>query len=281
MRFSFVALMMLSVVAFAGPVLAQDAAEKPAAQQAAAEPVINPMGAGLIVPAGEAASPIAPEQGVNIYAKPDVNAEIVGVLQSSGSTIPYQMHVIAAHGKDPNWKPGFFGRIFGSEAPERDYQLPVSEFRLSGVQKGIMVVAVEGSWLQLAQGYLQWTQAVANHARFVPWSELYQQASFESFQLTNARSERADVVPLGEVTFRDETGTEISVKSPARFVVLDNKQGVMKLRITGSTCPENPIPLGGEGKVGFVSLFAANGAPQLLLEPERCASDAMKKPAGA
>lgn len=276
MRFSFVTLMMLSVLAFAGPVFAQEAEEAaPAAQEETAAPavVVNPMGAGLIVPVGEGASPVSAEAGITIYSKPDLQSEQVGLLQSVGSTTPFQTHVIVNRGPDPEWKPGFFRRLFKREAPIIEHQVPVSEFMLSPTQKGIMIVTVEGSWLQIAQGWFQWTQAVANHARFVPWSELYQQASFNAFQLNSARDERADIVPLGEVGFREADGTVIPVKAPARFILLESQAGAMKLRLTGSTCPQNPKPLGGEGKEGWVSLFAANGAPQLLLQPEACAEE--------
>ena len=301
MRFSFVALVVLSVVAFAGPVLAQDKplehmtpkeraafdAEMAAQEEAAnggkddaavAAPAapMNPMGAGLMVPAGEAASPVAADQGILIYSAPDLQSEQVGVLQSVGSTIDFQTHVIVSRGADPEWKPGFFRRLFKREAPVIERQVAASEFMLSPEQKGIMVVNVQGSWLQIAQGWLQWTQAVANHARFVPWSELYQQASFAAFQLNNARADRADLVPLGEAGFREEDGTVIKVGAPARFILLDAQAGTMKVRLTGSTCAENPKPLGGEGKEGWVNLFASSGAPQLLLQPEVCAEEAKR-----
>lgn len=267
MRFSFLTLMLLSLMAFAGPVFAQDGTA--AAEQAAPQPPVNPMGAGLVVPAGEAASPVG-EEGITIYTKPDLASDQVGVLTSRGSTIAFQTHVIVKRGQDPNWKPGFFRRLFRSEAPVVDYQVPVSEFRLSPKQQGIMIVTVEGSWLQIAQGWFQWTQAVANKARFVPWSELYQQASFSAFQLSNARADRADLVPLGEVDFREASGNIVKVKAPARFLLLDAQPGTYRVKLTGGTCKQNPNPLGGEGKEGWVNLFAQNGAPQLLLEPEQC-----------
>lgn len=267
MRFSFMTLAFLSVLAFAGPVLAQEA-EPVAVPQA-----VNPMGAGLIVPAGEAPSPVAADASIIIYSKPDLGAEQVGELKSTGSTLAYQTHVIVKRGPDPEWKPTFFRRLFKREVPIIEHQTPISEFRLSQQQKGIMIVSVQGSWLETAQGWFQWTQAVADHARFVPWSELYQQASFEAFQLNNARADRADIVPLGEVGFREENGTVIRVKAPARFVLVDAQPGTVKVRLTGSSCKKNPLPLGGEGKEGWVNFFAQSGAPQLLLQPEECPED--------
>lgn len=260
MRFSFVTLLVLSALAFAGPVLAQEAS-------------VNPMGAGLVVPGGEAPSPVPAGTVITVYSKPDLASDVVGELRSTGSTIPYQTHVIVKRGPDPEWKATFFRRLFKRQPPIVEHQTAVSEFILSQQQRGLMIVSVEGSWLQTAQGWFQWTQAVASHARFIPWSELYQQASFEAFQLTNARAERADLVPLGEVQFREENGGTLSIKAPARFVLLDIQPGTLKLRLTGSSCPKNPNPLVGEGKVGWVHLFAQSGAPQLLLQPEVCPED--------
>jgi hypothetical protein len=201
-------------------------------------------------------------------------------LQSVGSTIPYQTHVIVKRGPDPDWKPNFYRRLLGRTAPIIDHQTAASEFALSLKQKGIMVVSVQGSWLQLAQGYMLWTRAVADHAQFIPWSELYQQASFPTFQLSAARAGRADLVPLGEVTLRTNSAEEIQVKSPARFVLLpasSTQPGVLSVRLTGSSCKHTPIPLGAEGKEGTLPLFAANGAPQVIVQPEVCPEDKIKK----
>lgn len=274
MRISFVTLLVLSALAFVGPVFA---VETPAPSEESAAPLVNPMGAGLVVPAGEAPSPVAADASIAFYSKPDLASEKLGALRATGSRIPYQTHVIVKSGPDPEWKATFFRRLFKRTAPIVEHQTPVSEFILSPQQRGIMIVAVEGSWLQTAQGWFQWTQAVANHARFIPWSELYQQASFEAFQLTNARTDRADLVPLGEVEFREENGEILPIKAPARFVLLETQPGTLKLRLTGTTCPKNPNPLVGEGKVGWVHLFAQSGAPQLLLQPEHCPEDTVKQ----
>ncbi len=271
MRFSFLALIALATVAFAGPVFAEDAQQAPAAEQTAeAVPMANPMGAGLIVPSGEAGSPISPDEGIKVYAQPDLGAEVVGTLQSTGSTIEFQQHVLVKKGPDPEWKPSFFNRLFNKKAPIIEVQTPVSEFMLSPEQKGVMIVNVQGSWLQIAQGWFQWTQKVANHARFLPWSELYQQASFTSFQLSSARTDKADIMPLTEVILTEDDGTQTKVNSPARFILIKLEGGKMRVRLTAGTCQAGGNPLVGEGKEGVVSMFAPSGSPQLWLQPEVC-----------
>lgn len=275
MRFSFYTMMLLSVLALSGAAFAQTqektAAEKPTAENTPTvrAPLINPMGAGLLVPAGEANSPIAERDGIAIRTEPRTDAPQIGILQAEGSENPYQMHVIIKRAIDPNWQPSWWKKLLGRTAPVIEKQTPVSEFTLSPSQKAVMIVKVEGNWLQIGQGWFEWTEAIAKTAQFKPWSELYQEGSFSAFQLTNARANKADIVPLGTVRFTEEGGAATDVEAPTRFIVLDAAAGALKLRATGGTCGAAP-KAALEGVVGWVNLFAKSGAPQLLLQAETC-----------
>lgn len=279
MRYSFYTLILLSVLALSGTAFAQTQ-QKTAAEKSTAEnaptvraPLINPMGAGLLVPAGEAESPIAERDGIAIRTAPRADAPQIGILQAEGSDNPYQMHVIIKRTMDPNWQPSWWKKLLGRTAPVIEKQTPVSEFTLSPTQKAVMIVKVEGNWLQIGQGWFEWNEAIAKTAAFKPWSELYQEGSFASFQLTNARANKADIVPLGTVRFTEEGGAATDVMAPTRFVVLDAAAGALKLRATSGTCGLT-TKAALEGVIGWVNLFAKNGAPQLLLQPENCPQDA-------
>lgn len=276
MRFSFYIIMVLSVLAMSGAAWAETASkanttpiQKTQADAVKTAPVVNPMGAGLIVPAGEAPSPIAERDGIAIRSEPRADAPQIGILQAEGSTNPYQMHVIISRVLDAQWQPSWWKKLLGRRPPVIEKQTPVSEFTLSPAQKGVMIVKVEGSWLQIGQGWFEWTESIAKTAEFKPWSELYLEGSFSAFQLNNARAGKADVVPLGTIDFTEEGGATTIVQSPTRFIVLDAAAGALKLKATGGTCASSAkVPL--EGVVGWVNLFAKSGAPQLLLEPEVC-----------
>lgn len=283
MRFSFYTIMLLSALALSGAAFAQTA-QKTVAQKSTTEntpiapapiaraPLINPMGAGLLVPAGEAASPIAERDGIAIRTEPRADAPQIGILQAEGSDNPYQMHVIIKRTIDPNWQPSWWKKLLGRTAPVIEKQTPVSEFTLSPAQKAVMIVKVEGNWLQIGQGWFEWSEAIAKASAFKPWSELYQEGSFSAFQLTNARANKADIVPLGKVSFTEDGGARTDATAPTRFIVLDAAAGALKLRATSGTCGAAP-KAALEGVVGWVNLFAKNGAPQLLLQAETCPTD--------
>lgn len=257
MRVSVLVMMAFGAIALTGAAFAQEAAKPP----------VNPMGAGLVVPAGEAATALAEGAKVPMYAEPDLQSAQVGVLQVGGGDNPNQTYVLVSEQPDPAWKPGWFKRVMGRTAPIVTTVAPVSEFMLSPTQKGIMIIHVQGSWLQTAQGWFQWTTAIAEHAEFKAWSELYQEASFASFQLSNARSEKADVVTLGAVELQ---GVEnITLPAGAKLMVLDARPAALAVRVTGGTCKDSPEAQH-EGAQGWVNLFAQSGAPQLLLQPEHC-----------
>jgi hypothetical protein len=279
MRVTFYTLVILSTLALGGTALATAEqaetpaapAEQEAAPAAAPAPVFNPMGAGLMVPAGEAKSPVPDTLEVPVYEKPDLQSKKLGFLRASGSDIPFQMHAIIDARPDPKWEETWWRRWLGRKAPIIKKEVKVSEFTLSPTQRGVMIVNVQGSWLQLANGWFQWTVSLAENARFKPWSELYQEASFSAFQLTNARVARADIVPVTDVTVigEGEAAPTLVVKPPTRFIVVDSAPAALKLRITGGTC-KGSKPDKHEGAEGWVALFAQNGAPQVILQPETC-----------
>jgi hypothetical protein len=257
MRVSVLVMMAFGAIALTGAAFAQEAPK----------PLVNPMGAGLVVPAGEAASALAEGMKVPMYAEADLQSAQLGMLQAGGGENPNQMYVLASEEADPTWKPSWFKRVMGRTAPMVRKVIPVSEFMLSPTQKGIMIINVQGSWLQTAQGWFQWTTAIAQHAEFKAWSELYQEAGFASFQLSNARTEKADVVTLGAVELQ---GVEnIMLPAGAKLMVLDARPAALAVRVTGGTCKGAP-EAEHEGAQGWVNLFAQSGAPQLLLQPEHC-----------
>lgn len=272
MRISVFMILAFGAMALTGAAWAQAPSEGPATEAPAAAPErpSNPMGAGLVVPSGESATAILENEKIPVYVQPSLEAEQVGLLQLGGNEEqPFQSYNIVKETADPEWKSTWFRRLTKKKAPTVTSVTPVSEFMLSPTQKGLMIINVQGSWLQIEAGWFQWTTTVAAHAEFKAWSELYQEASFASFQLSNARESKADIVTLNAVPLQGVDG--VTVPAGAKLIVLDARPEALAVRLTGGTCA-GAKPVENEGAQGWVNLFANSGAPQLFLQPEQCAA---------
>jgi len=276
MRLSVFMILAFGAMALTGAAWAEEPA-KPATQAEAAAPAetpANPMGAGLVVPGGEEAFALKENEQVPVYAQPSLEAERVGVLMVGGNdNQPYQSYNVVKEERDPNWKETWWRKLWKKEAPVVKTTKPVSEFMLSPTQKGIMIINVQGSWLQIEAGWFQWTTTIAEHAEFKAWSELYQEASFASFQLSNAREGKADVVTLNAVPLQGVDG--VTLPAGTKLMVLDARPEALAVRVTGGTC-KGTKPVANEGAQGWVNLFANSGAPQIFLQPEQCPEDGVQ-----